>query len=198
MTVSAGRWAGGNEVGNDVRMKRTATVVAAIGLSSLAFVGCSSNAESNPSASPSESAKVVATVYGQAVPPNAPGQVLTQYAVTIPPGAAIAAHEHPGQQIGRITAGDLTYTIDKGTLTIFEGTAAPGQEVPSRTVTGPTTITLSAGTTIAEADGMVHNAKNNGTGPVEITLSILTPVGDPLSVPITLPTPSATPSASAS
>ena len=177
-------------------MNRAASLLAVVGLSSLALVGCSSSADSNPSASPSESAKVVATVYGQAVPPNAPGQVLTQYAVTIPPGAAIAAHEHPGQQIGRITAGELTYTIDKGTLTIFEGTATPGHQVPSRTVTGPTTVTLTAGTTIAEADGMVHNAKNNGTVPVEITLSILTPKGDPLSVPVPLPT--STPTASAS
>jgi quercetin dioxygenase-like cupin family protein len=175
-------------------MERTATFVAVTGLLSLTLVGCSSDssgAGSTPSATPSESAKVVATVFGQATPPNAPGQVLTQYAVTIPPGAAIAAHEHPGQQIGRITAGELTYTIDKGTLTIFEGTSTPGQQVASRTVTGPTTITLTAGTTIAEADGMVHNAKNNGSTPVEITLSILTPQGDPLSVPKLTPTPSA-------
>lgn len=172
-------------------MNRSLPAIAIVGLSCLTIAGCSSSADSSPSASPTESGKVIATVYGQAVPPNAPGQVLTQYAVTIPPGLAIAAHEHPGQQIGRITAGDLTYTIDKGTLTIFDGTAAPGQEVPSRTVTGPTTVTLSAGTTIAEADGMIHNAKNNGSGPVEITLSILTPVGSPLSVPVAVPTPSA-------
>lgn len=171
-------------------MNHRAYLITLLSLSSVAFVGCSSNADANPSASPAESAKVVATVYGQAIPPNAPGQVLTQYAVTIPPGAAIAAHEHPGQQIGRITAGELTYTIDKGSLTIFEGTTTPGQQVPSRTVTGPTTVTLSAGTTIAEADGMVHNAKNNGTRPVEITLSILTPKGEPLSVPVATPTAS--------
>lgn len=175
------------------RTSRPTHFAAVVGISALAVAGCSSGTAASPTPSPSESGKVVATVYGQAVPPNAPGQVLTQYAVTIPPGAVIAAHEHPGQQIGRITAGELTYTIDKGTLTVFEGTAAPGQEIPSRTVAGPTTVSLAAGTTIAESDGMVHNARNNGSVPVEITLSILTPKGEPLSVPATLPSSTATP-----
>lgn len=84
-------------------------------------------------------------------------------------------------------SGELTYTIEKGAVTIFEGTATPGQEVPSRQVSAPATVTLTAGTTIAESDGMVHQAKNNGSQPVEISLSILTPKGDPLSVPVPQP-----------
>lgn len=170
-------------------MNRTSLPALAISISVFTLVGCSSNAATQPSSSATEPAKVVATVYGQAIPPNAPSQVLTQYGVTIPPGAVIAAHEHPGQQIARITAGELTYTVDKGTLVIFEGTATPGQQVASRNVTAPATVTLTAGTTVAETDGMVHNAKNNGTDPVEISVSILTPKDQPLSVPVTIPTP---------
>ncbi len=96
-------------------MNRTELSAVVIGLSAIALVGCSSGADSQPSSSPSVLEKVVATVYGQAVPPNAPGQVLTQYSVTVPPGAVIAAHEHSGQQLARITADELTYTVDKGT-----------------------------------------------------------------------------------
>lgn len=153
----------------------------------LSLAACSSGSASGPpSDDPSASgspAAVVATIYGQGEPPNAPGQVLTQYHVTVPPGAAIAPHQHPGMQIGRVTSGELTYTVDKGAVTVFDGTASPGGTVASKQVAAPATITLTPGTTISEREGMVHQAKNNGSQPVELDLSIITPKGEPLSIP---------------
>ena len=169
-------------------MRRTVSIATTVvALASLvALSGCANSGSESATiqATPIASSTAVAvTVYGQAIPPNAPGQMMTLYAVEIPVGASIAPHQHPGQQLARITAGELTYTVDRGTMTVFEGTGKPGEAVPSRSVTGPSTVTLGPGTTISEQAGMIHNAKNLGTEPVKIELSILVPQGDPLSVP---------------
>ena len=72
-------------------MKTRRLVVESLAVvSMLSLAACSSGSASGPpSDDPSASgspAAVVATIYGQGEPPNAPGQVLTQYHVTVPPG----------------------------------------------------------------------------------------------------------------
>lgn len=164
----------------------TAVVIGA----TLALSACSTTATAPTSAPPSPTATApITTMYGQAIPPNAPTQKMVSYGVEIPPGVSIASHQHPGQQIARITDGELTYTVLKGTVTVFDGTVPTGA-VPSHEVTAPATLTLTAGTTIAEPENMVHKAQNNGSVPVKIQATVLVPKDDPLSIPV--PEPSAT------
>lgn len=136
---------------------------------------------SSPASSPASG--VVATVYGQATPPNAPKETMSLYSVEVPSGAKIAPHQHPGLQLSRIMSGELTYTVDKGTLTVFGAPTTPGQPVSSRTVPAGTTLKLAAGTTVAEPKGMIHHAENAGGESVKIDISILVPQGDPFSIP---------------
>lgn len=163
---------------------KTKTGVTFAAVSLLALTACGSNATSSPETSESPTnTEVVATVYGQANPPNAPGQVMSMYSVEVPVGASLAPHQHPGQQMGRIMAGELTYTVVKGAVTVFDGTAKPGTPVKSHQVTAGNTVVLKAGTTIAEQAGMIHQAKNVGSEPVKIDLAILVPKDDPFSIP---------------
>ena len=118
-------------------------------------------------------------ILAQHEPPEAPGFTMYLYEVAIPPGATIAPHHHPGQQMARIRAGTLTYTVVDGTLEI----ARDGSSTPTETVTGPATVTLEAGDTVFEAETMVHQAANEGDVPVEIVLSSLFTTGDDLSIP---------------
>lgn len=108
---------------------------------------------------------------------------MSLYSVEVPVGANLAPHQHPGLQMARINQGELTYTVVKGSVEVFEGTSTPGSPVKSKMVNAGTTETFKAGTTIAEKAGMIHQAKNIGTEPVKIDIAILVPKGDPFSVP---------------
>ena len=159
-----------------------------VAAATLALAGCggssSTTSEASGSASTATASTTVeATVYGQANPPNAPDQVMSMYSVVVPVGASLAPHQHPGQQMGRIMAGELTYTVVKGEVTVFDGTSTPGTPVKSHQVTAGTTVVLKPGTTIAEQAGMIHQAKNVGSEPVKIDLAILVPKNDPFSIP---------------
>lgn len=153
---------------------------------------CSGTATSTPSAtattpSPTSTA-VSSTIYGQADPPDAPGQKMTLYSVSIPAGAVIASHQHPGLQISNIRSGVLTYSVENGTVTVVDGLSGT-QPGPSKPVAAPATLQLGAGQTLYEPAGMIHSAKNLGGEPVVIELANIVPKEDPLSLPAT-PTPS--------
>jgi hypothetical protein len=158
----------------------TPTSSAASGSSSS---GSASSASSSGSTTVAAGPPVAqATIYGSATPPNAPTQQMSLYHVDVPPGAVIAPHQHPGQQISHVTAGTLTYTVIAGTVTVIDPPVA-GKPGPSTDVAAPATISVTTGMTLTEPAGEIHKATNAGTDVVSIDIAILVPQGDPFSVP---------------
>ena len=126
------------------------------------------------------STEVVKDVLGQFDdPPGAPDSMLTLIRYTIPPGAKLAPHIHPGAQLARIESGTLSYTIEEGTATVRRAGADADEQV-----TGPTTISLEAGDTVTELDGMVHFGANEIDQPIVIVATLLTTDGEDLAVPV--------------
>ncbi len=116
-------------------------------------------------------------------PPGAPGRTLTLIRYTIPAGAKLAPHIHPGVQLASIQSGTLTYTVVSGTVKV---THADGQ---AESVTGPTTIRLDAGDAVAEEGDMVHFGANETGSPVVILATLLTEDGRDLAVTVTTTAP---------
>jgi len=123
-------------------------------------------------------AKVSSEILAQYPPTEAPGFTMYLYRVTVPPGVEIPSHHHPGQQMSRVEAGTLTYTVEQGTIQI----ARDGSE-PTETVNGPATVELDAGDTIYEAETDIHHAANQASVDVDIVITSLITTGQPLSLP---------------
>lgn len=131
------------------------------------------------------STEVVKDVLGTEVdPPGAPGRTLTLIRYTIPPGAKLAPHIHPGVQMARITSGELTYTVVDGTALVRRSGASSDERVAA-----PATITLEPGDTVIERDGMVHFGANDTDQPVVIDATLLTVDGEDLAVPVSTTVP---------
>lgn len=126
-------------------------------------------------------AAIEKSIYGTQPAHGAPGQELYLYTVTIPPGAQISAHTHPGTQIAHILEGTLTYEVLNGSATVIRDA---GTDEETREVVSATAVELAAGDGVIEEPGMVHQASNNGPVPVHIVLSSLFPEGDELSSPV--------------
>lgn len=94
--------------------------------------------------------EVLATGY----PDDAPGRSLELVRYTIPPGANLPPHIHPGMQISRVEFGTLTYTVVKGSAKIQR--ANRSEEILKA---GQTTL-LKVGDGVIEPGGMVHDSKN--------------------------------------
>ncbi len=143
-----------------------------------------------PSASP---AAAVRTDLGTTLPETAPGQRLGLWRVTIPVGASLPAHWHPGYQLARVETGTLTYTILTGELTILhpDGTTS--------TATAGQTVDIPAGTSVVEQPEAQHSAANLGDVPIEIVLATLFTDGAEAAIPVApaSPAPSAVAPASA-
>ena len=120
-------------------------------------------------------------------PPGAVGSTLTLIRYTIPPGAQLAPHIHPGVQMARITAGELTYTVVEGTAIIRRHGGTDDEAL-----TAPATTKLLAGDTVTELDGMVHFGANDTDEDVIIDATLLTEAGEDLAVPVTIPEPTST------
>lgn len=83
------------------------------------------------------------------------------------PGAQTPPHTHPGQVVGTVLAGEITFT------------------------TGGTTKVYKAGETIVELPGVAGQARNAGSTPATVLAVYLLPKGAPLSNPVA-PAPPAT------
>lgn len=128
--------------------------------------------------------EVVREVLGQDPdPPGAPGYTLTLVRYTIPPGATLSPHVHPGVQMARIESGELTYHVLEGVAQVQDTSA--GGDAAGRGVTAPDTITLTAGQTVIETGDMVHFGANDSGEPVVIVATLLTEDGKDLAVPVT-------------
>ncbi len=115
-------------------------------------------------------------------PVGGKGRTLGLTRVTIPAGAQLAAHTHPGTEIARIEKGTLTYTVIRnGSVPVYRGDGDAARKV--RTLRPGQTARLRPGMWIVEKPGMVHRAANRGDSRVVILLSSLFPNGAPPSSP---------------
>lgn len=172
---------------------RRSVVVSLAVVVALAIAGCSSSGSSSSSSDATASASasrgtsssgagaaptVTKDVLGAVSdPPGAPGRTLTLIRYTIPAGAKLAPHIHPGVQLASITSGDLTYTVVSGTVVVRRA----GTTTDAR-LTGPVTTTLHPGDAVTELDGVVHFGANDTTEPVIIEATLLTDTSRGLSV----------------
>jgi quercetin dioxygenase-like cupin family protein len=172
-----------------VRRHLLRLVVALLAVAYLA-AGCSSDGSSDAASSGSTAteatsattaagpAKVSSEVLAQYPPPEAPGFTMYLYRVTVPPGVELASHHHPGQQMARIDAGTLTYTVEQGTIEIGRQS-----NTPTESVTGPATVELHAGDSLFEPETDTHHAANLGDTDVVIVITSLFTTGQRLSLP---------------
>jgi len=135
------------------------------------------------SAEPQRAQAPVREALAQVVDPRgAPGRTLGLSRVTIPAGAALAPHRHPGDQIAYIQRGTLTYTVRTGVVPIYRGAA---DDAPRRvdTIRAGETGRVRAGEWLVERPGNVHFGANRGRRAVVILLATLFTTGSPPSIP---------------
>ncbi|MGL6341116.1 MAG: cupin domain-containing protein [Waterburya sp.] len=89
-------------------------------------------------------------------PSDAPGKLLELVRYTIPSGAKLPAHIHPGIQSVRVEFGTLTYSVVKGSAQIVR--ADNTKEI----LRAGTTTLLRVGDSVTEPGGMVHYGENQG------------------------------------
>ena len=93
--------------------------------------------------------------------PQADGdRILELVRYTIPAGANLPVHYHPGMQIERVEFGILTYFVVKGSAQIVR---ADGTQ---ETLNAGQTTQLKVGDSLAEPEGMIHYGKNETASPV--------------------------------
>jgi quercetin dioxygenase-like cupin family protein len=112
---------------------------------------------------------------------GAPDRTLGLSRVTIPAGGAIALHHHEGTQLAFIQKGVLTYTVKSGSVTVRSGPADDATVV--RRIRAGQTGKIRAGQWIVEQPSTIHQAANNGSGPIVIYLATLLKTGAPPSTP---------------
>ena len=129
---------------------------------------------------------------GAAPAAGAPGRTLELSTVTIPAGAVLSTHRHPGTQIAAILSGRLTYSVVTGAVEVYRR-GPSGVPVLVRTLGPGASSVLVAGSTVVEQPGDVHRSANRGDTPVRISLSTLFRTGAPASIPArAVATPTAT------
>ena len=111
----------------------------------------------------SVSREVLASGY----PNDAQGRILELVRYTIPSGANLPPHTHPGMQIARVEFGTLTYTVVKGSAKILRANRT--EEILQA---GQTTL-LKVGDSLIEPAGMVHYGKNESASIVIILCASL-------------------------
>lgn len=121
---------------------------------------------------------VTREVLASGYPDDAPGRILELVRYTIPSGANLPRHFHPGMQTSRVEFGTLTYTVVQGSAKI---TRADGTEEILRA--GQTTL-LKVGDSSIEPGGMVHYAKNESASIVIILSADLLDAKQPRAIPI--------------
>jgi quercetin dioxygenase-like cupin family protein len=114
-------------------------------------------------------------------PPGAPHRTLGLSKVVVMPGAALASHHHPGQQLGYVAEGVLTYTVETGFARLMTG---PGDDATLvRKVKPGQTVRVKPGQWLVEEQDEVHHAVNNGGVPIVIYLATLLRTGEPAAIP---------------
>lgn len=116
-----------------------------------------------------------------AAPPGAPHRTLGLSKVVVMPGTALASHHHPGDQLGYVAEGTLTYTVESGRAKVMKG---PGDDATLvRRVRAGQTVKVRAGQWLVEEQDEVHHARNAGTVPIVIYIATLLRTGQPAAIP---------------
>jgi quercetin dioxygenase-like cupin family protein len=117
-------------------------------------------------------------------PAGAKGQTLGLSRVTVPAGARLALHVHPGTQTAYIDKGTLTYSVKTGSVRVYRG-AADQKPKLVRTITAGQTAKIRAGQWLVEKPGVQHFAANLDDKPIVILAATLFQNGKPPAIPIT-------------
>jgi quercetin dioxygenase-like cupin family protein len=112
---------------------------------------------------------------------GAAGRTLGLGRVTLPAGGTIALHHHAGTQIAYIQKGVLTYTVKTGSVSVMSGPADAATVV--RKIGAGKTGKIRAGQWIVEQPSTIHQAANNGSGPILIYVATLLESDAPPSTP---------------
>jgi quercetin dioxygenase-like cupin family protein len=115
---------------------------------------------------------------------GAPDRTLVLSRVAVAPGAKLALHHHLGTQVARIQSGVLTYTVQRGAVTVRSG-ESDRQPQTVRTIAAGQTARIQAGQWIVEQPSDIHQAANRGSTPVVIYLATLLETGAPPATPVT-------------
>jgi quercetin dioxygenase-like cupin family protein len=125
---------------------------------------------------PAPTGQVEREVLASSEPDAAPEDVFELSRYTIPAGAVLPVHTHPGDQLSTIISGTLTYHIvANGEVSIVRADGTEEVAVPGDLVT------LSAGDTVAEPEGMVHWAENLTDEPIVLLSASLFEADEPAS-----------------
>jgi quercetin dioxygenase-like cupin family protein len=136
--------------------------------------GQASTPVATPASATPAAGGVVREVLASSDPAEAPGEVLSLVRYTIPAGAKLPVHKHPGDQMATVISGTLTYhVVANGDVPITRAngtkeTAHPGD-----------TITFTVGDSWVEPEGMIHYAENLTDQPVVLLSSSLFAANEP-------------------
>lgn len=141
------------EIGTKKTMKKLGlrfSVMMMVGLGTVTVA----RSQQTPPPSTSYTQTVKREVLASGYPSEAEGRILELVRYTIPAGAKLPPHIHPGMQIEKVELGTLTYKVVKGTAKI---TRANGKE---ETLDAGQTTRLTVGDSLVEPGGMVHYGQN--------------------------------------
>ncbi len=155
-------------------------------LTSLPFAMGAAQDSATPAATPDAPVVVIRDVLSSTEPESAPGEVLALVEYTIPAGAVLIVHTHPGVQMATVEAGTLTYhVIENGSAPV---TRADGTEE----IIGPgESTTFEVGDSFVEPEGMVHYGENLTDEPVVLMVASLFAADEPAAIPFDVATPAA-------
>lgn len=151
-----------------------AGLLAAIPLAAAVAGQATPTAAGTPTGATPASGAVVREVLASSDPKEAPGEILSLVRYTIPAGAKLPVHKHPGDQMATVIGGTLTYhVVANGDVPITRAngtkqTAHPGD-----------TITFTVGDSWVEPEGMIHYAENLTDQPVVLLSSSLFAANEP-------------------
>jgi quercetin dioxygenase-like cupin family protein len=126
-------------------------------------------------------------------PAAAPGQVLQLVRYTIPPGAQLPQHTHPGMQVAWVESGTLSYTVVEGAVPLYRA-ATDGTSGAEAIEPGDGEVAILPGDAFVEPAGVVHVGRNAGPEAVVVLVASLLTEGAPPATVIEA-TPAATPAA---
>ena len=125
--------------------------------------------------------RVTYTPIAEGLPLNAPGQGMSLYRFTMPPGEALPAHSHPGATLLQIEAGEMSYTVVRGQVR-FWTRDADGKRM-DRLVTAGETMVFGPGDAIFYDADTAHSAVNPGDVPVAVIAVTLLDTSQPQAIP---------------
>jgi quercetin dioxygenase-like cupin family protein len=161
--------------------RRTWTVpLLAMSLLLAGLAGAAGQVATPPPATPAPAA-VVREVLAPGAPAGAPGQVLQLVRYTIPPGATLPPHTHPGMQAAWVASGTLSYTVVEGSVPLYRATT-DGTSGAEAIEPADGEVAIHAGDAFVEPAGVVHFGRNAGPEPVVILVASLLTEGTPTSM----------------